>query len=353
VDELFRRARALAGRSKYAEARKLYRRALKKAGDEDDELACRLALGDTCRMTGDFTEASEHYVEAVSLADSAGEKETAHDARVGLALSRRALGYWKDSLSLLKRAGRFYSGRGDAEGEAFVLWATAGTLRIKGDIPTAYESFKDARKRFRKLGDASGEGYSLCGMGGTARVLGRFDRSLGHYTDANGMFRDLGDAFGTAYSHCGIGNALRMKEDYAAARENFVRASQLYNRIGDIVSYAYTLWSLGKTHMMGGNLVLAYKYTKDARRLFKKTGDPRGLIYAELSVAEINSLKGLKSRARALVREALGEASEWGFQVERCHAEVLGVLLEGAPEGSCYKRLGLKLPHKSIPVNIP
>ncbi len=352
MEKFLLEAGRLARASKYYEALKKYRRALKKADNDEDELICRKALGDTCRMTGDFTEAVAHYEIAVKLAD-AMDKEASIDASVGLALSKRALGFWKESLLLLKKAESFYKKNKDSEGQAFTLWAKAGALRIKGDIPQAYESFTEARKLFKALGDTSGEGYCLCGMGGTARVLGRPARSKEHYTKANQVFRDIKDTFGTAYSHCGLGNALRMQGDHDAAREQFVRASQLYVRIGDTVSYAYTLWSLAKAHVMTGHSVLAYKYVKEARSLFKKTADPRGIIYCKISIAEINALRGNKVRATTLISEAVKEAKEWGFAVEGCHAHAADAILNSSGPVGCYKKLGIKHSYKSFPMNIP
>ncbi len=352
MEKFFKEAERLRKLSKYGAALKKYRHALKKAVDEEDELACRMALGNTCRMTGDFNEAVGHYEAAVGLAGIL-DKEVANDASVGLALSKRALGYWKESIALLKKAEAFYNKNNDPEGAAFARWAKAGALRIKGDIPGAFDNFIEARKLFKTLGDKSGEGYCLCGMGGSARVLGRPARSLEHYKRANETFKELKDTFGIAYSHCGIGNALRMQGDFDEAREQFVRASQLYVRIGDVVSYAYTLWGLAKTHIMTGHSVLSYKYLKEARSLFKKTADPRGIIYCKLSIAEINAIRGNKVRAKALVDEAINEAKDWGFAVEGCHARALDSILDGGKPVECYKGLGLRLSYKTPPMNIP
>jgi tetratricopeptide (TPR) repeat protein len=352
MEKFFDEGQKLTQKSKYGEALKKFRRALNKAENADDELACRMALGDTCRMTGDFTEAVGHYEAAIILASDV-DALALNDATVGLGLAKRALGFWKDSIKNLKKAETFYKKSKDEEGQAFTKWARAGALRIKGDIPEAYENFTEARKLFKALGDKSAEGYAMCGMGGTARVLGRYGKSMEHYKKANEVFKSLKDTFGTAYSHCGIGNAHRMKGEFDEAREQFVRASQLYSRIGDIVSYAYTLWSLAKTHMLTGHSVLAYKYVKEARSLFKKTCDPRGMIYCKLSVAEINSLRGNKVRAKALVDEALAEAKQWGFGVELCHAKALDAIISEASKVECYKKLGIKLSYNKLPMNIP
>lgn len=352
VRKLLNKAETLKNYSRYRDALKLLKKALKDSEGED-RLECLLALADACRMTGDFAHAEEHYEEAIELAKEMKEPLLALDASVGLALAKRALGDWKGSLRLLSKAEKAYEKKADAEGAAFVLWAKAGALRIKGDIPDAVDTFKEARDRFAGLGDERGKGYSLCGMGGTSRVKGDFKGSLKYYTQANALFRKLGDRFGIAYSHCGIGNALRMKGDFEGAREHFGRATVLYRRIGDVVSYSYTLWSLGKTHMMLGNLGLSEKYVKDALGHFRKTKDPRGLIYCRLALGELQWLWGRKAGAKRMLRQAGEEARAHGFMVEDCHAGALLSSTEDGTDNSCFGRLGLRLSFSDIPFNIP
>ncbi len=342
--------------SKYKKALAAFRRSLKHAADNEEMVECHMAIADTCRMTGDFEESSRNYKEALSLMSRNAPERM--DANVGLALSRRALGYHKDALKALDKALASYTKKEDQVGVAFATWARAGTLRIKGDIPSALKEFKASRKLFKALKDEPGVGYSLCGMGGTSRVKGDFDKSLEYYKEANELFRRLKDSFGTAYSHCGIGNALRMMGDYDDARDQFVSASSLYRRIGDIVSFSYTLWSLGKTHMLTGNLLLAEKYFKDAQRNFRITKDPRGLAYCRMGIGEGKLLMGNSAQRRVEARRYFTEArdicAEWEFGVELCHASaLLSFLDDGQTDNSGYKALGLKLTYETVPFNIP
>jgi tetratricopeptide (TPR) repeat protein len=192
MPDAFREAEALRDRSRYPEALKIYRRILTGAAGAE-RLECLMAMGDTCRMTGDFLRAMRRYEEAVSAAKELGEQARAVDASVGLALSQRAFGNWKGAKSLLARAGTWYGKHRDREGSAFTRWALAGTLRIKGDIPGALRAFREAKKSFSSLGDRHGVGYSLCGIGGTSRVKGDFAGSLRFYTEANEVLGELGD----------------------------------------------------------------------------------------------------------------------------------------------------------------
>jgi tetratricopeptide (TPR) repeat protein len=348
----FETAEALRERSLYAEALPFYRKALKGSRGAE-RLACLTAIGDTCRMVGDFLSSGKYYSSAVELAERTGDVAASLDAAVGLGLSRRALGDWKSALRLLTRAEGGYRKLRDREGLAFALWARAGALRIKGDIPEAVRTFRAALRAFTSLGSDRGIGYCLTGLGGTTRVRGLFGESLRHYSAANELFRQTRDSFGMAYSHCGIGNALRMQGDMEGARRHFRRAIALYRRMGDVVSYSYTLWSMGKTYLMLGKPGVAGRYFRDSLALFEKTRDPRGAIYSKMGLSEKDFLEGRPKEAKRKALWALGEAGSHGFKVEWCHARGLAALLEGKAAPGCYRGLGLRLAFKSIPMNIP
>lgn len=352
MDDLLARAERLRRMSRFSEALALFKRALRKAEDED-RVELLMSMGDTYRMTGKFWESERYYSQAMELARGLREYDLATDASIGLALSRRALGDWKTSLRLLGTAENRYRKHDDEHGVAFALWSRAGALRIKGDIPEAIKTFRAAHRAFKSLKDERGVGYCLCGLGGTTRVRGHFGQSLKYYSAANSLFRRLRDTFGTAYSHCGIGNALRMKGDFGGAKKEFRRAIVLYRRIGDIVSYSYTLWSMGKTYMLERKAALSEKYFRDALSHFRKTRDPRGVIYCRLGMAELRALSGRKRAAQNMLDSALRDSQAYGFAVEACHAKALRSVLEGLPGNECYRKLGLKLKFDSIPFNIP
>lgn len=356
ADRLLTHAEDLKNRAKYNEALPLFKKALRLCGRENDTsgmLECFLSIGDIYRMTGKFLLASENYSKAIELSRDIKDRIIFADAMVGCGLSLRGLGNWKEALSLFSKAKRIYAREGDGQGIAFVSWAEAGALRIKGDITGAIKSFKKSFELFGKIDQKPGEGYSLCGLGGTCRVAGLFQDSLRYYTSANWLFSGLKDIFGTAYSHCGIGNALRMMEDYEGALKQFRKAASLYRKIGDVVSYSYTLWSLGKTHTMLGSLDRAMDYFREAYGFFRKTGDPRGIIYCKLGIGEVRFMKGGIRRARMDFNSALTDAGRWKFAVEGCHARTLLSFIDGKTDYGCYNKLGLKLKFKKIPFNIP
>jgi tetratricopeptide (TPR) repeat protein len=381
IENLIDHAERLKEKSSYPQSLRLFKKAFEKCVkkcDPDGLLRCLLSLGDVYRMTGNFEHASKDYSEAIELAGRRRQTICVADARVGLGLSLRALGKWKEALKLIRGSVRVYRKADDREGLAFSLWAEAGALRIQGRIAESIKTFKKSLTIFKSLKNKQGTGYCLCGLGGTHRVAGLVNDSLKYYTEANLLFSRLKDRFGTAYSYCGIGNACRMMGDYKSSLMNFSKAVDLYKKIGDRVSYSYTLWSLGTTYKMIRNFHKARDNFRNAMLLFKKTKDPRGIVYCRLSLGEIDFLEGRKARAVKHLDTAFREAAEKGFAIEKCHAAtILSYISENNPpmplgqkgmkkgaekrqvrfsekiNDKCYNRLGLKLKFRGLPFNIP
>jgi len=381
IDKILHLAEKLKENSFYPQALRLFKTALRgytKICDHNGIIQCMLSLGDTYRMVGNFDLAAKSYMDTIEYAKKIEASIQVADAKVGLGLSLRAQGKWKDAVKLIHESRRTYQKKRDSQGIAFTLWAEAGALRIKGDITGAIKIFKESYKIFKSLEDSEGLGYCLCGLGGTSRVAGRFKDSLNYYTSANKLFFSLKDMFGTAYSYCGIGNAYRMLEDYKNAFTHFAKAIKLYKRIGDRVSYSYTLWSLGSTYKMTGDFNKAEDNFVKAMLLFEKTKDPRGIVYCRLGLGEIALLKAKKVVAKRHLKASLDASIKNSFAVEKCHATTLITFLNNPPsppfskggqrgimrkwrqggfsgeiDNRCYNKLGLKLGFQNLPLNIP
>ena len=154
-------------------------------------------------------------------------------------------------------------------------------------------------------------------------MLGRIDDSYRYYAKANQTFRMLHDTFGTAYSYCGLANATRMQGDFKGSLKCFNKAKTHYKKIGDKVSFAYTLWGEGTAFKMLSRLPEARRDFLYAQQLFKETRDERGLSYCELSLGELEFLKGGRAKAMLLFKKALKRARRFSFAVEIKYANRL------------------------------
>jgi len=356
AERIVARAEVLKEKSFYLQSLKLFKKAFlgyKQINDLDGMSYCMLSLGNINRIVGNFNLATKSYTDAIKLAGRLRDTVLAADARVGLGLSLRAQGRWREAIKHISTSRRIYKEKNDREGLAFTFWAEAGALRVKGQIRKAIKTFKASLEIFRTLKHKPGIGFSLCGLGGTSRVAGKISDSLMYYTRANKLFTALKDTFGIAYSHCGMGNAYRMTGDYKRALTHFKKAVRQYKKIGDMVSYSYTVWSLGTTYKMMGSYKKARDCFNKSMLIFKKTKDPRGIIYFMLGLGELDFLEGRKGRALRRLQAALAEAGRYRFAVEKCHATVIISYIRGKLFDRCYNKLGLKNLFQGLPFNTP
>ncbi|MEW6117280.1 MAG: tetratricopeptide repeat protein [Nitrospirota bacterium] len=359
IYNLIRKAEQLRERSVYREALQYFKKALllsRKHHHLDGIIDATLASADIYRITGNFDLAIKNYEEALESCEALGNSLTAADCMVGIGLSLRAIGMWKESLKFIETAKKTYRKVNDKKGLAFSLWAEAGAQRVAGNITVAINGFKEAKRMFTALSFNSGIAYALCGLGGTHRIAGKYKESLDYYRRANALFASLKDTFGSAYSHCGIGNAYRMLGNYREAMNHFRKATRLYESIGDLVSYSYTLWSVAMVHKMNGDFARARRAVGKAMRNFRKTKDPRGIIYCDMALGEMLLLEGKKRAAEKKLRTASANADRHRFRLEQCHATVLLSALtsgRGSLNERCYKKIGIHLPDISLPFNIP
>ncbi|BCB96966.1 tetratricopeptide repeat domain protein [Dissulfurispira thermophila] len=360
IYRLIRQAEKSRERSEFRDSLGLFKKALlisKRHNIVDGILSCTIAIADIYRMTGNFDRALKNYEDALEASEAIGNRLTAADCMVGIGMSLRAMGMWKDAIRFISAARKIYKRDDDKKGIAFSLWAEAGALRIAGDITSAIKKFEESRDIFLGVKDKSGEAYSLCGLGGVHRIAGRFRESLSYYKQANDIFKKLKDRFGIAYSHCGIGNAFRMTGNYNDALRHFKKAVELYKGIGDVVSYSYTLWSLANVYKMNGNLEHVRAYIDTALRNFKKTKDPRGIIYCNLTLGELMFMQGRYDLAEKKLMSAFQGADMHGFKLERCHSEMLlthiGTQKIKGRGQNCYKKIGVRLNFTGIPFNMP
>ncbi|MBZ0156089.1 MAG: tetratricopeptide repeat protein [Alphaproteobacteria bacterium] len=358
---LIKEAEKLRDAAQYRGALKLFQKALvlsRRADDLDGILDSTLAMADIQRMTGDFDGAVGNYSEALEACEALGNRITAADCMVGMGLSLRAMGMWKESVKFISAARKTYRKERDEKGVAFSLWAEAGALRVAGRIGKAIEKFNESKDIFSSLRFSSGIAYSLCGLGGAHRVAGKYGESMDYYRKANEIFTVEKDTFGRAYSHCGIGNAYRMTHNLRDAMAHFRKATALYEKIGDMVSYSYTLWSVANVHKMKSDFASARLHLRKAMGNFRKTKDPRGIIYCAMTLGEIEFLEGKRKPAEKKVLVALESAERHGFALETLHARSLLSLMRGESGQSgrlreAYRKIGVEAHPLSLPVAMP
>ncbi|WP_028842249.1 tetratricopeptide repeat protein [Thermodesulfovibrio yellowstonii] len=324
--EIIKKAEQLRMNGYFKESLKLWKKIYKKAVKNNDVelgLDCLIVIGDLNRILGNFKNAELYYSESIELSDILNNKIAMADALTGLALSKKAMGQWRDALKLIRQARKIYERNKDKKGIAFTFWAEGAIWRFGGRIKKSLQSFYKSLTLFKKLKNNQSLGYVYCGLGGSLRVYGNYEDSMRYYRMANQIFNKIKDRFGMAYSFCGIGNAYRMIGDYKNAEKNFKKAINIYSGIGDIVSSSYTLWSMAMINILRKKYAVALQYIKNSEKNFKKCKDPRGLIYCKLHRGIIHYLNRKKFFAIKYFSEAFNETQKYDFALEKKYAQSL------------------------------
>lgn len=356
---LIKKAEDNRAKSRFHESLKIYLRAkdIASAGyDIDAVLDTSLGAAHAARLTGDFVKSIDLYEDALDIAEAEGKTLTTADCITGLSLSLKGLCRWKEALKYIGHAKAIYKIEKDTKGLAYAIWAEGAIWRVAGEIKKAIGCYKKAKNIFDDIGFNQATAYCLCGLGGCTRVAGEPDRSFNYYEQANRIFRSIKDTFGKAYSHCGLGNAYRIQREFKHAEAQFKKASDLYESIGDIVSYSYTLWGMANMHKLLGSYDKAEVLLTKAEANFKKTGDLRGIVYCQLTGAEMTFMQGHKKEALRMIKEAMKASKGLNLSLETTHCELLYDLMMGKDiydHKIRYKSLGVTLRDASLPLNIP
>jgi hypothetical protein len=102
----------------------------------------------------------------------------------------------------------------------------------------------------------------------------------------------------------------------------------------------------------------ARRTLQSALKNFHKTRDPRGVIYCQLTLGELDAMESRYDRAAERLQAALDSAASHRFKLEVCHARALLGMLPGqlpTKRGRvpCHASIGACLEGSSIPVHMP
>jgi CHAT domain-containing protein/tetratricopeptide (TPR) repeat protein len=249
----------------------------RRAGDPAGESVAERVLGLCDRESNSMRSAARHLRRAVAVADDAGLRVLAAQARMSLALVRADQGDLTEAVRLGEAAAPVLSG------------LEAARLRMQFAI--------------------------------VAHRRGLFDKALGEYGRALGVFRREGDLLWEAklLNNRGILQAYRGRPE--AAEADLGRAEQIYEQLGQPLGGADVRWNRGFAAGRAGRVVEALTHLSVAEEHYVRLGLPTAMIMMDR--CDVLLAAGLHEEAREVAAAAVRELARRRMAADLAEARLM------------------------------
>jgi tetratricopeptide (TPR) repeat protein len=322
-------------RSRYApdEARALYEKGLAMIGDRDApaRMDALHNLGDVLEQAGRTDEASQCFVEMLSLAWRYDNLAKAGAAYSRLARGQRRLGKYDIAMEHLRRANDLFTRSRDDRGIASTLDDMGRVHWLRGAYGQALDFHRQALTIRRALGDRRSIALSLANIGRVHHDTGNFKAAINQFREALDLRRDIGDLVGVVQSLCDLGGVHAEDGNHELALDLLGEARTMAQEIGDKLALADVLSRAGEVKSAMGRGAEAVKDLSDAKLLASGLGDRVALALTHQRLAQVQLALGnleaadVEAHAAVAVSEAVGLRVHIGCGY-RVTAEVAGAL---------------------------
>ncbi|MGW4213862.1 tetratricopeptide repeat protein [Lentzea sp. NPDC004789] len=284
----------------------VHQRALAEAEDSGDRARALLDLGRAHARSGAYSEAEEHYRQALRLfrrlGDQPGEARTLQE----LGHHESRLRRYHDALATYGQALTLGRQTGDRGQEAVALASIGQVQYGLGNRDEAVECYRQAAEIYAEIGKRVGQGRILNDLGAALQSQGRLDEAYEHHQRALHILHEVGDRAAESVAHTELGRICSRRGRHAEALEHHGQAITVFREIGDPVGETEVLIDLGTAHERMGRYREAADLHQQAEALAAKLGD------RQLECAALNG-RGRAARAAGRFGEALV-----------CHERALG-----------------------------
>jgi predicted ATPase len=198
---------------------------------------------------GDSRRAEPHAVEALRLARSAGDADTAAEALIWLSWSESLAGHAAEGLARAQEALPNASSIEDPTVLGRLLDAQAIALEQLGETSAARHSYERARGVFAKAGYAPGVASVENHLGDLDLSAGNLASAAGHFSLARTTAESAGDGASVAMAALNLALIDHLEGRRESARELFVDALITNQACGDRANVAFSIFGLAVTEL--------------------------------------------------------------------------------------------------------
>jgi class 3 adenylate cyclase/tetratricopeptide (TPR) repeat protein len=253
-----------------------YRRLLTVLAD-DERGSILLKLGKILELAGELEEAEHLSVEAIVLAERAGDNVAAAWARTSRAEPMRKQSRYDEAEAELETAWQAFEKEGESSGCGRVAHIRGLIANLQGDSERSWTQFEQALTISRARGDRRTEATLLSNLAMPAAMQGRYELAQDLTEQALVIRNELGDRWGIGVSLNNIGMLAYLRQDYARARAPLEEAVTWGEQAGDSYGVAVAQHNLGNTSRQLGDSASAGKHYAEALRIYSLLGDRTSL----------------------------------------------------------------------------
>ena len=255
----------------------LFRQALGHAAElgeqqtADDLPRLHLALGELLVTAGKQTQADNHLQNALQLATTQQQPETAARACRWLARLSELRGEYPAALEWAGR-GLELLGEDDNAESAEILIQAGLTCSRQGDYPQAETRAAAGLLAAERSGSLSAQARASNLLGHLAFLRGELNRSVDLSRRALDLYQQAGDLGGMAQVNNRLGSVYLSLGDWPAAEHHYNQARQFFDQVGNRYNRAFTENNLGILALNQGRLDDAQVYFEQGLADIQQSG---------------------------------------------------------------------------------
>jgi predicted ATPase len=319
----------------YADARAACERALQLLPEQHvaERAVLAVELGQALVRLGELAAAGAWLEESLSLARSAGDRQTEVAALNGLGHVAWRQGDWEAARRYLQDALVLAQNCGDIAGQALAAQHLARVGWLRAEYDQAERWAQESQELYEEAGDRQGLMAARNELAIVANQRGEIERAKASHTANLALAREMGDRFRMSQALNNLGEVAREQEAYEEARGFYEQCRVISEEIGDRPGIALVLANLGMVCIAQGQDAAASEYVQRALREDMAMQDTPHVVNDLVWIAHLRARAGQPQRAAELLGLALHHPASYS-EVERDAQPVLELLREelGAEE---------------------
>ncbi len=290
-----RLANMLEAQSRYAEARRAFRRSWKLLHELPDDPAekayvCR-NIGQLDYETGDTRSAVEMLGKSLEQGRRGGDEREVAATLTVLGNIYTDLGLFAQAIEAISGALKIYEARSFTSGVAVALATLGAVSEILEDDKGALEYYRQGLKLHQSVGNKAGEATLRCGIASVMTRRGEYARARRYYDDAMTLYKELGDRFMYGNALAGIAALHRSEGDQEKALHSLTKARRIFEQIGNVVGIANVDVEIGELHVAREKYEEGIVVLQKALEVSDKTGFHSSLIRIHRLLARAFEMK--------------------------------------------------------------